>query len=219
MINESGKALKNITEAPDAPPDTSPDASTGKRAQEAYLRSEEDYKSLFEQSVDGIIIIAQSRIVMANNAYCVMRHLPAEKIVAGNPLDFLHPDDRKMAEKKMKKMRLGEQIPEQSIYRGIQEDGSISWIDLRSKLIKWKGKPAFQTIVRDITDRKRAEKMLTENEEKYRLLADHMKDQVWIMNLNLKWTYISPSAEKLWDTHSKSLSRSRWISSLRHHLS
>ena len=41
-------------------------------------------------------------------------------------------------------------------------------MDLRSKLIEWEGKPAFQTIVRNVTDRKRAEeelkKALTFNE-------------------------------------------------------
>ena len=105
---------------------------------------------------------------MANHAYCVMRGLPLEKILGTNPLDLLHPDDRKIAEQKMKDMRAGKKLPEDSIYRGIRLDGSIAWVDLRSKLIEWEGKPAFQTIIRNITDRKRAEeelkKALTFNE-------------------------------------------------------
>jgi PAS domain S-box-containing protein len=51
--------------------------------------------------------------------------------------------------------------------------------------------------IRDITERKQTEELLKQSEEKYRLLADHMKDQVWIMNMDLKVTYISPSVEKL----------------------
>ncbi|MGA9111005.1 MAG: PAS domain S-box protein [Smithella sp.] len=198
MINESDETLKKNMESPDAPPDAFPDTFIVKRANEALLRSEADYKSLFEQSVDGIIIIAQSRIVMVNNAYCGIRNLPAEEIVGRNPLDFLHPDDRELAEERLRKIQSGEHYSEGNIYRSLRWDGSISWVDLRTRMIEWKGKPAFQTIVRDITDRKRAEEMLTESEEKYRLLADHMRDQVWLMDLNLKWTYISPSAEKLW---------------------
>jgi PAS domain S-box-containing protein len=194
MINESDEALKKNMESPD----DHPDLFIVRRANEALLRSEADYKSLFEQSVDGIIIIAQSRIVMVNNAYCGIRHLPAEEIVGRNPLDFLHPDDRELAAERLRKLQCGEQCSEGNIYRSLRWDGSISWVDLRTRMIEWKGKPAFQTVVRDITDRKRAERMLTESEEKYRLLADHMRDQVWIMDLNLKWTYISPSAEKLW---------------------
>ena len=34
------------------------------------------------------------------------------------------------------------------------------------------------------------------SQAQYRLLADNMKDQVWLMDLNLKPTYISPSVEK-----------------------
>jgi len=136
------------------------DITEHKRSDEALLRSEEDYRTLFEQSVDGIIIIAESGIVMANNAYCVMRGLPLEKILGTKPLDILHPEDRKIAEQKMKKMRSGEPAPEEGIYRAIRLDGSVAWVNLRSKLIEWKGKPAFQTIVRNITDRKHAEEEL-----------------------------------------------------------
>ena len=49
----------------------------------------------------------------------------------------------------------------------------------------------------DITERKKTEELLRQSEEKYRLLAEHMKDTVWITDLNLKVTYVSPSAEKL----------------------
>ncbi len=35
-----------------------------------------------------------------------------------------------------------------------------------------------------------------QSEAQYRLLADHMKDYVWIMDLDMNWTYISPSIEK-----------------------
>ena len=38
---------------------------------------------------------------------------------------------------------------------------------------------------------------IKESEERYRLLADHMSDTVWLLDLNLKTTYCSPSVEKL----------------------
>lgn len=51
--------------------------------------------------------------------------------------------------------------------------------------------------MRNITEHKKIEEALKESEAKYRLLADHMKDQIWLMDLNYKAIYISPSAEKL----------------------
>ena len=40
------------------------------------------------------------------------------------------------------------------------------------------------------------EERLKKSEEKYRLLAEHVKDHVWLLDMNLKPMYVSPSAEK-----------------------
>jgi PAS domain S-box-containing protein len=47
-------------------------------------------------------------------------------------------------------------------------------------------------VLRDITDRKRVERA-----EKYRLLAENVRDVIWTMDLNLQFTYISPSVKHL----------------------
>jgi len=73
--------------------------------------------------------------------------------------------------------------------------GNLRWVHAIGKIDQEHGK-VFGTF-QDITERKNAEEAMKQSEEKYRLLADHMKDQVWLMDLNLKVTYISPSVEKL----------------------
>jgi len=49
------------------------------------------------------------------------------------------------------------------------------------------------TIAHDITDRKLMEQALQESEKKYRLLADNISDVIWIRDMNLRLTYVSPS--------------------------
>ena len=49
----------------------------------------------------------------------------------------------------------------------------------------------------DITDSKRTEEALKKSEEKYRLIAENMADVISVLDMNLRFTYISPSILRL----------------------
>lgn len=55
----------------------------------------------------------------------------------------------------------------------------------------------FRTIIIDIDKRKKAEIQLKESETCYRLLLENARDVIWTADLELHFTYLSPSIKKL----------------------
>jgi two-component system cell cycle sensor histidine kinase/response regulator CckA len=68
--------------------------------------------------------------------------------------------------------------------------------DERADLIRTKEK-----LKEEIVDRVKSEKALYQSEQKYRLLAENIQDVIWMMDMDLKLTYVSPSIKQMlgWD--------------------
>ena len=82
-----------------------------------------------------------------------------------------------------------------SIYTVVDRNGREFECELSTALLHdAAGKPSGTvTVMRDVTERRRMEQQLRESEERYRLLAENATDAIWTIDMNLKYTFVSPA--------------------------
>jgi len=138
-------------------------AEESRQAAEAALRqSEVNYRLLFENNLNGIAIISEGRVLRANKAFCDAHRIAPEAVVGKAIMDLVHPDDHERVIRDLKAMGKGEPVNREGNFWIVRGDGTEGWIELRVGQMMWEGKPAYLTIVQDITDRKRLEEELRE---------------------------------------------------------
>ncbi|MBN1364514.1 MAG: PAS domain S-box protein [Syntrophaceae bacterium] len=80
-----------------------------------------------------------------------------------------------------------------------RKDGSTLWTETKLSIIKERNQQTVRIlgVMRDISERKDAEKLLKQSEAKYRLVANNVTDVIFTTDMNLQYTYLSPSIKHL----------------------
>jgi PAS domain S-box-containing protein len=76
-----------------------------------------------------------------------------------------------------------------------RKDGTTFPCEVSVRQVELDGRPHLLSVLRDITERKRAEATLRASEERYRLIADNTSDVIWLYDhVADQFTYASPAA-------------------------
>jgi len=131
------------------------------------------YRDIVERSADGIMLIADGRILMLNKAAAhILAYDDPEQLVGMSPLVHIAPVDRIQVAEYTARMLKGEPMPSLLEYRGIRRDGTIFTAQMTSALVTYEGRPALQGIIRDVTGSRRVEHKIAESEARYRALFE-----------------------------------------------
>jgi PAS domain S-box-containing protein len=159
------------------------DITERKRTEEALRESEGKYRRLVEQSLQGLVVIQDFRIVFANTTFAKISgytveellFLPPEKVQA-----MIHPEDQALVWERFRDRLAGKPVSSRYEYRGIRKDGTVRWLEMFASRIEHRGRPAIQGVIIDITERKRTEEALEESEEKYRTQFEGALDAIFL---------------------------------------
>ncbi len=124
---------------------------------------EEAYHKLVDQSIQGLLIIQNGKVIFANAAFLRISGYNEEEILAFGPwqiFDIIHSDDRNVPLEHLQKIIHGEPVSSSMELRGIQKDGTERWFELSLSIIEYQGKLATQVTIMDIDERKMIEEAI-----------------------------------------------------------
>jgi len=150
-----------------------------KRASEALEESEARFRSLTENSLTGVYVFREQRFLYVNPAFARIFGYPRERILRDfSPLDLIHPDDRPLVAERIRQRMEGELDAVHYTFRGLREDGATIFCEAIGRRIDYGGQPAVIGTLLDITQRRRDEEALRDNEARTRAILDTAADAI-----------------------------------------
>jgi two-component system, cell cycle sensor histidine kinase and response regulator CckA len=139
------------------------DITERKRAEEAHQQSEERYRSLVENTMDGYFIceIPSGRFLFLNQRSCEIYGYKAQEGLNLTVWDVMSTEDHERIRQRIQKRLEGENLSsEKQVYGGVRKDGSVFRAEISTSLVWFQGNPAVQGVLRDITEQELLEQQL-----------------------------------------------------------
>ena len=164
------------------------------RIERELVESEERYRRLFELSPDAICIHSEGKIVFANPAIERLYDVDNPKgIIGKNVIDFVHPHYRDIVNLRIKHIYEGGISTPFIEEKFVKKNGEVIEVEVATTSFLYNNKPAVQVVARDITDRKKMEKTLKENEALLRQITENTLDMILKVDVNGYIQYATPS--------------------------
>ncbi|MBV9228136.1 MAG: PAS domain S-box protein, partial [Chloroflexi bacterium] len=153
-----------------------------RQAEEQLREKEEQYRSIFEATGDGLIVLdLDSFVVEANPAACRQLGYTYEEIIGLPRSAIVHPDYHSLVPEYFQVIQTGDQFQGRAI--DVRKDGTTFPVEVLGRAFTYRGQPHTLSVVRDITKQVQAEEKLREKEEQYRSIFESTSDGVLIRDL------------------------------------
>ncbi|HLL46871.1 MAG TPA: PAS domain S-box protein, partial [Longimicrobiaceae bacterium] len=173
----------------------------GMRQTERDLRVQRVHlEELFETSPEAIVLLdVEERVVRGNAEFLRTFGYRAEEIV-GRPINELivPPDLIDEAERVTRSVTAGRPVSLETTRR--RSDGTLIDVSVLGKPVRLDGSPvAIYLVYRDVTEHRRALRELRDSEERFRQLAENLRDVFYLNSVDRdEVLYVSPAYERIW---------------------
>jgi PAS domain S-box-containing protein len=167
------------------------DITDRKKAEEALWESRQKYGNLFQYSNDAIFVHdPDGNIIDVNQKALDLTGYTRSEVLALKITDLHPPEALEKSRQALEAIRTSGFVTFEIDF--LKKDGNIFQSEVSSSAFEIQGSQVVQGIVRDITDRKKAEQALRRSEEQHRSLVENINEIIFTLDTKGRFTYISP---------------------------
>ncbi len=178
------------------------DITERKITEEALKESEASFRALSEHTFEAIFLSEKGVCIGQNRAAERMFGYSNEEAVGKPGIEWIAPEHRELVGKNI----VRDYAPPYEVI-ALRKDGTTFPCEIQAKMIDPERRIRV-TSLRNITERKKAEKALRESESRYRVLFDNSPDGILIADIATKrFTYANPSVCRMLGYSKEELTR------------
>ncbi|HEV2320483.1 MAG TPA: PAS domain S-box protein, partial [Verrucomicrobiae bacterium] len=165
----------------------------------ALRASEEHYRRLIDILPDAICLISPNgRLISVNSqAVAMLGYDNPSELLNKSVLDLIPANERINADTSILKNRIIRNVE----YTMLKKNGETVDVELSATVTSDKeGQTAgLVCVARDVTKRKQAERVLRDSEERFRQLADNIREVFWMTDVGkTQMIYVSSAYQEVW---------------------
>ena len=163
-------------------------------AEERLHESERQFRALFENTLDAILIASDTgEYVGANDAACELFGVPLDELLGAKVEDFVRPGEEHQTRLAWQAfLEQGEQEGEFPLYR---PDGELRNLEFKAKAGFLPGRNL--SVLRDVTERKRAEEALRESEATLNAILNNLAEGVLVADTQGRVVFVNSAAHSM----------------------
>jgi PAS domain S-box-containing protein len=172
------------------------DISERRRAEEALRAGEARYRAVVEHQTEFIVRWKPDGTrTFVNEAYCQYFGLTPGQALSAEFLPLVAEEDRAAVQAKIARLLSGATRYELDTHRVVKPDGGIGWQEWVDQAIQDETGQIveFQSVGRDVTERKQTEEALAVSEAELRALFASMNDAVLVIDRDGVYRKIAPT--------------------------
>ncbi|MCC6211033.1 MAG: EAL domain-containing protein [Burkholderiales bacterium] len=167
-----------------------------KRAEQASRDAEERYRTLVELAPNGVMIESDGIIEYINGAAAAMLGAAtARQLLGTRTEDLIHPDHAARYRERIAYLRAGPGKTPFEERRLRRLDGGETVLELAGVSYLERGRLVQQTVLRDVTEQRKAREALAERERRFRDVLDASGEYVWETDAAWRYTFLSERVE------------------------